>query len=348
MWRNALRDLQWRKRRYAIAVVGASFVFAMTLVASGLSASFRAEAARTQAAIGADAWVVRQGTPGPFTSFELHPGSLVTQMAAEAGVERADGMVIVRQTASRPRLVDVALYGHTPGGIGTPPVSEGRAPAETGEAAVDASLGVRPSETIEVGGRRFTVTGLTQGLTSFAGLSNVYVPLRDVQQYLLRGQTFVTALPIRGRPAEVPAGYRILSDPAVLADAMRPMQKAISALDILQLLLWIVAAAIIGSVVYLSALERVRDFAVFKATGESTTSLLAGVVMQAVILAFAAAVLACGVAAILVPVFPVQADVPPRAYPLLFGMAVVVGAVASGFGIRRTVSVEPALAFGGP
>ena len=41
-------------------------------------------------------------------------------------------------------------------------------------------------------------------------------------------------------------------------------------------LLWIVAALIVGSVIYLSALERTRDFAVFKAVGVSTRSVIAG------------------------------------------------------------------------
>ena len=43
----ALRDLQWRRRRFLIAVVGTSFVFAMTLVLTGLANGFRVEASNT-------------------------------------------------------------------------------------------------------------------------------------------------------------------------------------------------------------------------------------------------------------------------------------------------------------
>ena len=46
-------------------------------------------------------------------------------------------------------------------------------------------------------------------------------------------------------------------------------------------LLWVVAALVIGSVVYLSALERVRDFAVYKATGWTTRDLATGLPEQA-------------------------------------------------------------------
>jgi putative ABC transport system permease protein len=116
----------------------------------------------------------------------------------------------------------------------------------------------------------------------------------------------------------------------------------------LQFLLWIVAAMIIGSVIYLSALERGRDFAVMKATGSSSRSLLAGLSIQSVLLSLAAAVLAIGVARLLRPLFPIPLAIPMRAVLLLPLIALVVGLLASVSAIRRAVSVDPALAFGGP
>ena len=49
MWMTALRDLQWRRRRFLIAVIGTSLVFGMTLVLAGLATSFDREATRTLA-----------------------------------------------------------------------------------------------------------------------------------------------------------------------------------------------------------------------------------------------------------------------------------------------------------
>ena len=40
----ALRDMQWRKRRFVIAVLSTAIIFAMTLVLTGLANGFRAEA----------------------------------------------------------------------------------------------------------------------------------------------------------------------------------------------------------------------------------------------------------------------------------------------------------------
>ena len=53
MIRAALRDLQWRRRRFVIAMAGVALVFAMGLIMTGLSESFSLEVDRTLDAVGA-------------------------------------------------------------------------------------------------------------------------------------------------------------------------------------------------------------------------------------------------------------------------------------------------------
>ena len=48
------------------------------------------------------------------------------------------------------------------------------------------------------------------------------------------------------------------------------------------------------------------------------------------------------------PLFPMQVIVPGEAFVALPVIAVVIGLVASATGLHRAVSVDPALAFGGP
>jgi putative ABC transport system permease protein len=105
---------------------------------------------------------------------------------------------------------------------------------------------------------------------------------------------------------------------------------------------------IVGSVVYLSALERLRDFAVFKAIGAPTRSILAGLALQAVVVALLAAALGVALSRLLEPLFPVTVVVPTRAYLALPVIAIVIALLASVAGLRRAVTVDPALAFGGP
>ena len=61
-----------------------------------------------------------------------------------------------------------------------------------------------------------------------------------------------------------------------------------------------------------------------------------------------AAVLGGLLSLVLVPVFPMRVVVPESAFLLLPVTAVLIGLLASAAGLRRAVSIDPALAFGGP
>ena len=149
-------------------------------------------------------------------------------------------------------------------------------------------------------------------------------------------------------PRPVPAGYKAVDRDGAVADLLRPLKVAVNAITIVAVLLWIVAALIVGSVIYLSALERLRDFAVFKAIGVPTRSIAAGLAMQAIVVALLAAVVGAVLSMLLGPLFPMQVIVPGEAYMALPVIAVVIGLMASATGLHRAVSVDPAMAFGGP
>jgi putative ABC transport system permease protein len=108
-----------------------------------------------------------------------------------------------------------------------------------------------------------------------------------------------------------------------------------------------VAAGIIGAIVYLSALERVGDFAVLKAIGVSARHLLAGLLIQAVLLSLLSALLAVGLQALIAPAVAMSVEVPVVTFLTLPLVAVLVGALASFLGLRRALAVDPALAFAG-
>jgi len=348
MWLATLRDLQWRMRRFVIAVIGTALVFAMTLILAGLSDSFRAEAGRTVQGLGADAWVMREGVYGPFTTVAAMPASTADQVATMPGVTRADPLLILHQTVVVPEITDVNLIGYRTGGLGAPRGVDGRLPAKAGEAVVDRSLGLRSGETFDMAGQEFTVVGRTTGRTINAGQPLIFVPIEDAQRAMLSGAPVATAVITQGVPTSLPPGLIARTPAQTELDLLRPLANAIQSLDLTQLLLWLVAALIIGSVVYLSALERLRDFAVFKATGWSTAGLLGGLALQAIVLSVASAVLAIGLSRLLTPVFPLTIAIPTSAVLLLPCVALGVGLLASLAGLRRAMSVEPAVAFGGP
>ncbi|MGH2726022.1 MAG: ABC transporter permease, partial [Actinomycetota bacterium] len=263
-------------------------------------------------------------------------------------VQKASPLIVMHQVIGAPHMNDINLFGIPRYGLGAPPIVQGRLPRKSGEAVTDESLGLHVGGTFTIAGRRSTIVGLTHGMTFNAGAPNVYVPIEDAQAIAFEGRPVANAILARGIPASVPKGLQIMSNDAVRRDLLRPLDNAVAAIDLIQLLLWIVAVNIIGAVVYLSALERVRDFAVLKATGYSTRSLLAGLCVQAVIVSIGAVALAMIFAQLLAPLFPLPVALEPRAMLILPAVGVGVGLLSSLFGVRRAGAVDPALAFGGP
>jgi len=346
MWQATLRDLQWRRRRFLIAITGTALVFAMSLLMSGLAASVTAETDHALDTIGADVWVVQAGASGPFTAFSPIPASDADRVAAVPGITSADPIIYVHQTiGDEPK--DINLFGVVRGGIGEPTVKHGRQLTGAGEAIADSSLGVDVGDRISMGGKEWGIVGVTDRITINGGIPTVFIGLDDAQS-LLRLGPIASAIVATGTPTASIDGLRFMTQAEAKTDILRPLQNVAQSINFVKVLLWVVAACIIGSIVYLSAMERTRDFAVFKATGTSNGALAGGLAIQAVILSVAAALLASILATLIAPVFPLPVEIPTSAYLLLFAIAIVVGLLASLAGLRRAVKVEPALAFGGP
>jgi putative ABC transport system permease protein len=343
----SLRDLQWRRRRFLIGVLAAGLVFALTLLISGVSASFGTEIRHSVAAFGADSWVVPAEVSGPFTSSQVFPASEAAQIAALPGIRAADPVLLMRASVIAKGVRDLNVVGIPPTGIVSPKLSEGRPLRESGDMIADASLGLKLGSTVAAFGRQYTIVGRTSGVTYYAGVPVAFVPLVDLQAGSLSGAPLVTTVVTRGSTTSPLKGYRVITNAAVRADLSRPLHQATQTINFIMVLLWLVAAGIIGSVLYLQAIERSRDFAVFKATGVTTRTLLWGLAFQAVALALSAAVAAYALSLVLTPAMSMAVTIPKSAYVALPIVAVVVGLLSSLIALRRAVTVDPALAFGG-
>ncbi len=347
MWLISLRDLQWRRRRFVIAVIATGLVFGMSLLMGGTEYTLYEDGRRIVSSFGADAWVVKEGTSEPFTTASPIPAALGRQVAGRAGVRAAEPVVISRSTIERETPQDVNVIGYRTGSFSAVQPSSGQALRRRGQAIADVALGVEVGQTITVGGRELQVVGLAEGVTWYFGTPTVFTTLRDAQALAFRGQPLAMSVATLGVPASLPPGLRSLNDAQVVRDLERPLQSSVDTIALLNLLLWIVATGIIGSMVYLSALERTRDFAVFKATGATNAALLGGLLLQTAVLAVASALVAIVVAWLLVPLFPFTVRMPASLYAGLAVAVLGVGILASLAGLRQAVKVQPALAFGG-
>jgi putative ABC transport system permease protein len=106
------------------------------------------------------------------------------------------------------------------------------------------------------------------------------------------------------------------------------------------------AAGIIATMVYLTALERSRDIAVLKAMGTANSTLFGGMAVQGLALALAAVAVGAFVSLALSPIMPLDVETPTSAYIQMLVIGIVVGLVAALVGLRRAVHIDPALAFG--
>src|SRR5271165_3506287 len=106
----SVRDLQWRARRFVIAALATGLVFGLALMMSGVANSFSVEVRNTVNALGASAWLVRSGSPGPFTDPAPFPADAVASVRRVPGVVAADPILISRA------LTDGALGSPGSGG----------------------------------------------------------------------------------------------------------------------------------------------------------------------------------------------------------------------------------------
>lgn len=338
MWHAALRDLVWRRRRYAISAVGTALVFAVSLVVTGISESFPAELDRTFDSLGAQSFFVPEGVSGPLTGSQpFDPDQL------PRGV---DPMAYFVQTANPEDPQTVALIGLDPGAF-EPIVASGHQLEGPDQVLVDGASSFRTGSSIEIAGEDLEVVGRVEGMSVNAGMPVVVVPLGSFQSIVLGGQPLATAGIARDPGIQAPPGFVHVSLEEAREDALRLLGDATSTIDLIKVLLWIVAALILGSVMYLSAIERTRDFAVFKAIGVATMPMAGGVALQAAVLSAVAALLGEVFAFALAPIFPLPVTLSPAAMFAMPAIALLVGLVAGTFALRRAVSVDPALAFGG-
>lgn len=343
-----LSDLRYRARQFVIATLGAGLAFAMTLLLAGLAAGFSVEINQTVSGLGATSWVVKAGSPGRVSSLPPMPESVVGTVAHEPGVTRAVGIAVVPQTAQVRGVPDsVTLIGTSGAPPVAPPLLRGHEVRAAGQAVVDTRLGVGPGATMTIGGRRFTVVGVTSGRTLFGGLPDMYVTLGDLQAAVFDGQPIVNAVLTQGRPGSLPASLAALTNAQVEQATIGQMGNAVSSIDNSKYFMWVVAAIIVASLVYVTALERKPDFAVLKALGASSSGLFWGLALEAVVVTLAAAAFGAVISQFMSGIFKQPVVIPASAYVVLPLSAIVVGLLASLSALRRAVSADPAAALAG-
>jgi putative ABC transport system permease protein len=343
-----IQDLRYRSRQFLIAVGGASLVFAMALLLTGMANGFRLEIFQTVQGMGAQSWVLASGATGRILGMPSIPSSTLSKVAAERGVEQADPLIVAPQTATTAgRTESIILVGYRPGGLGSPSILTGRRVTSSGEAVVDTRFGLAVGQHFSVSGQSFDVVGTVVDRTLAGGDPDVYVPVVNAQRALFGGRPLINTVLTRGSPVTLPKGLALYSNAQIEQQSIDQQAAGVSSINNARFFMWVIAAVIVAALVYVTALERTRDFAILKALGASSRLLFAGLAFQAVIVALVAAAVAGVIANFMTGVFDQPVDIPSSAFLVLPISALVVGLLASVAALRPAVSVDPAMAFAG-
>jgi putative ABC transport system permease protein len=351
MIRISLRDLQWRRRRFVIVVLVASLAFGLALVMTGVTSQLTNEGTSTVAMFNADRWVVADGVKGPFTSSQLIDQSVTETIASQPGIEAANPILIGRTLVGDK---DVNVVGYDPDSEILP---EKLTEALTGVsdrngAIADERFHYELGESFDLGGTSVPVVAQVRDTSFYFSMPTVFLPIGVVQDLLYAGQDVASAIVVGGQAdalddSAFDTRVDVLTNADVRADFDRVLKGTKDTIGIINTLLWLMAAGIVAAIVYVSVLERTRDFATLKAIGTSNVGLVLGLIGQAAVVSVCSALAAVGVARVISPSFSFPVSIPSGAYVQLLVVAMVVGVIASLAGIRKITRIDPALAFGG-
>jgi len=347
VWMVAWPDFRARLQRFLVIGLGMALVLAITLLLSAFSEGFQLRSEQLLNVFGGDQFIVAEGSSGPMTSSTPLPPGL-TETLLDSGVEARPMFLTpnaVSVNGAPAGVIVVGSAGDEPGiRLTAGRMFDGPGEAVTDEALVELELG----DEFVLAGRPFTVVGTVEHATWDVATAGLFIDRNEAQDMLAGGQHVVTAIAIEGNgelPA-LPAGVTVQTRQQAFDDVVSRTADTKRSIDAFKVTLWVLAIVIVGAVLYLAAIERVRDFAIFKATGASNLDLVFGLGIQAAIVGVIAGVLSIGLAHLMKPVYPGLLSLPfTVAWPVV-PVSVVIAVLSSIVGVRRAIKVDPSQAFG--
>lgn len=366
--RIALRELRRRPGRFTVAAVILTLIAILVMFLGGLLDGLTGSSTGAFRAQNAELLVFSSTSRDSIVRSRIEPDT-ARQVAGVEGVERSGGLgsaqLAARLSDSGPRdLFPTVLFGYgiPPDGLGPPP------PA--GRVTADDSLkadGVEVGSTLVLGPARskVVVTGFATD-TRFAGQGTLWGSLDTWRSVLAENQPgarvgpgVVQALAVQTNgPVDEVAGRidratgnstsSLTIEQAI--DALPGVSQQQAVFNQIIGITVLVAILVVALFFALITVERTPLYGVLKALGASSSSLFAGVLVQAVVVTLIACLIG-GLAA-----FLLAALIPPGAIPFVasgsrvFGSTVfllIAAFIGCAFSFRRVLKVDPATAIGG-
>lgn len=373
----AIRDIRHHPGRFILTCLGLALLLGVVISMVGIYRGLVSDALSLVRAPAADLWVVEAGTRGPFAEASRLPRETRNAVSRIEGVAEA-GLVTYQsvQIPVKDRLVRVLIVGSERGRPGGPlHLAEGREVARSHfELVADARIGLALGERIRIGKDEFTVIGRTRGQVDSGGNSVMHMSLSDAQrlQFELTGGAARNQA-ARGERGNTNQANAVLArlhpdaDPASVARAMERwkhvtvltqdeqegllltsvVEKARKQIGMFTVVLLSVSTVIIALIVHTMTLDKVREIATLKLIGAPDRVILGLIVQQALLMGAISFVLGASIIGLAADSFPRRVVVQPADIATLGALVALACTLASLFGVRHALKIDPAQALGG-
>jgi len=181
----AYKDIRHNLSRFGLTAFGIGMLLMIVMGMVGIYRGMIQDATLLIDRIGADLWIVQNGTRGPFAEVSRVPKSLLDRVAVVSGVVSAREFVyhtVQREHLGKPLRMSVL-------GLSWPvdkgewlPLVKGRALAQSHfEMILDEKLRIPLGETLRLGKENYTVVGVTKGMIASGGDGLAFVSVNDAQ-----------------------------------------------------------------------------------------------------------------------------------------------------------------------
>ena len=375
----AVKDIRYNLGRFLLTCVGLSLLLAIVLAMVGIYRGLIEEALGLARSAQADVWVVEGRTRGPFAEASRLPADSREAIAAQWGVAAADSVSYQNLEVDHGgQLKRVLVVGAEIGRLGeAPAIGEGRAILRSRhEAVADRRTGFALGEQVRLGRDTFSIVGLTENLVGSGGDPVVFITLRDAQ----RLQFLLTPAAARREIARTPEAtqssdtvnavlVRLLPDipPKQFADGIARwkhlsaltdeeqetvlsrsvVERARRQIGLFTSLLLVVSTVIVALIIYTMTLDKKKSIATLKLIGAPDTRIV-GLIMQQ---ALAMGIISFIVGMILIHLaqgyFPRRLVLEIWDAAALSAIVLLVCLLASAWGVRTALKIDPAAALAG-
>lgn len=363
----AVKNLLAERTRFTISMVGVGFAVLLVLVMAGIFVGTIKQVTTYIDHSRNAVWVTQPGVSQMFRAVSWLPADGQKRLASMPEVDSAEP--ILGQPSDfvhNGRQTAYFVLGYNPGtGVGGPwALAEGRNVSGPGEVVLDRILAhkndIRVGDTVEIVDEKFTVVGLSD---QTAALGNFYafISLPDAARVLRAGNRVSyflvqpqgghtpdqTAAAIRhtqlGMDAMTSAEFASNGRQIIVSMIGRPLKTMI-------VIAAMVAAALVGLIVWSVTAEQIADFGLLRALGVRPIQLGRIVIAQAALIAGVGYLLAAAAAyGAQVLVGDRMGEVTIAITPGMLAMTALATAVMAVLGsllpLRRVARIDPAAAF---